>query len=167
MVSQWRRAKAGKSPTSIPSTPAAPPLAFTRFQAPARLAGDNTCSNRSSRTLSVSARFASMSHFTLRLRRGGTDPRVGVPSLVRPFVGLRPPATLTCFSHSGSFLRLLWPLLTPRRSRRALPHAALEPGGLPPVDEVSPHKSGNLRHPSAPFTSGTETRGFAVLCQLT
>ncbi|WP_234045615.1 hypothetical protein, partial [Haloferula rosea] len=77
------------------------------------------------------------------------------------------PATLLCFAHSGSFLQLLWPLLTPRRSRRALPHVALEPEGLPHADEASPHKSGNLRHPSASFTCREETNGFAVLCRLT
>ena len=60
----------------------------------------------------------------------------------------------------------LWPLLTSRPSPNALLRPAL-PLSQPRAIEISPGKSAVLRHTTASFTSGVESKGFAVWCQLT
>jgi hypothetical protein len=83
---------------------------------------------------------------------------------------------VSLFKRASSSPRLVSPTtmasanFCPDRSRQiCLAALALRAacGGLCPLRSHSPGKNAVLRHTTTPFTSRTETNGFAVLCQLT
>ena len=102
----------------------------------------------------IAARQLSQSASSLRDKT--TDGRVCLPSSALPGV-VRPSGVVT-----GSYLPVLWPLLTPvlarRSSRTAPPFVAEEPGA-----QASLSKNVNSCCTTGPFISGVERR--AALCR--
>ncbi len=132
----------------IPSTPAAPPLAFTRFHARSMFSRERSCSNRSSEEVpcfpSANPASAGPVGFNAGFSADGVEPRL-------TSLGLRegPPS-------------LLCPRLTSGLARRISRSAA--PGGCAtgPGVQISLSKDVNSPCATAPFTSGTEHE--ALLC---
>ena len=132
----------------IPSTPAAPPLAFTRDHAACRFSGERIRSNRSSEEVpcsSCSSRCAETRPigFIVSGKTAAVEPRLTSSGLSEG-----PPS-------------LLCPRLTPAPARKSLltcaPAVAGEPG-----EQVSLSKNVNSCCTTGPFISGTEH--WAALC---
>src|SRR5882672_1229922 len=131
----------------IPSRPAAPPLAFTRFHALSMFCRERICSNRSSEAVPCSRTVAPESAWPVGLDAFFSDD--GVEPLPTSS-GLR-----------SKVWELLCPLLTSvpsRRSSRTVAPSVAEVLGA----QISLSKDVNSCCTTGPFISGTEHR--AALC---
>jgi len=149
IFSQCCRAKAGNWAMVIPSTPAAPPLAFTRSHAACRFSGERIRSNRSSEEAPCSS---------CNSRCAITRPVGFVVTGKAPAV--EPPLTSSGLREGPT--SLLCPRLTPATARRSLLTSAPAVGDRLGW-QASLSKDVNSCCTTGPFISGTEHR--AALCR--
>ena len=146
---QCCRAKAGNWVMVIPSTPAAPPLAFTRSHARCRFSGERIRSNRSSEEAPCSS----------------CNSRCAMTRPIGFVVPGKAAAVETLLTSSGlgeGPPSLLCPRLTPAPARGPLLASALAVAGAL-GEQVSLSKDVNSCCTTGPFISGTEHR--ASLCR--